>query len=108
MVIALFSREKFDLCKNIYQQYMINKIKYIWTIGKIYIIWILLYFFSSQLYLYFCVPFSFIGFLTSPILVTAPYCIALRWCMVNGADVITSMWLVLGSWLVSMLVTTAN
>ena len=108
MTNSLFNKEYLNKCIHVYKTYIKNKIEFIWNIGKIYIIWVIIYFSATQLYQYFCVPFSFMGFMVSPILVTAPYCIALRWCIVNGAEVITSMWLILGSWLVGMLVTTTN
>jgi len=76
----------------------------LWNVGKIYIIWILVYYIASQLYFIYCVPLTVMGFMTAPILVTSPYCMAFRWCITHGAEVITSMWLILGTWLISLLV----
>ena len=83
-------------------------LNHIWNIGKIYIIWIILYYIASQLYFSYCVPFTILGFITAPILVTTPYCMAFRWCITHGAEVITSMWIILGSWLVSLLVSNGD
>ena len=106
--MTFISKELKKLCKdNINFIYFNLKkyIKYIWTVGKIYIIWIFLYYVSSHLYTYYCVPFTIVGFITAPMLVNAPHCVALRWCITHGAEVITSMWLILGTWLVSLLIT---
>lgn len=81
-----------------------NTFKYIWQVAGIYILWIFIHYISSHLYIYFCTPYSFLGFLTAPLLVASPHCSGLRWCIFHGAQTITSMWIVFGSWLITLLV----
>jgi hypothetical protein len=69
----------------------------------IYLLWIMLHFFASHLYIKFCVPASFIGFIVSPFLTTTPHCQGLRWVIYNGANTINNMWIIIGSWLTSSL-----
>jgi hypothetical protein len=34
-------------------------------------------------------------------MVAAPHCSAFRWCIINGANNISTMWVVFGTWLAS-------
>ena len=70
----------------------------------IYILWILLHYIASHLYIHFCAPLSIWGFLMSPFIAPSPHCHALRWTIYTGANAINSMWVVLGVWLSSKLV----
>lgn len=65
----------------------------------IYLIWILLHYFASHLYIKFCVPVSFMGLIISPFLTTTPHCQCLRWIVYNGGNIINHMWVIIGSWL---------
>ena len=65
----------------------------------IYLIWILLHYFASHLYIKFCVPVSFMGLIVSPFLTTTPHCQCLRWIVYNGGNIINHMWVIIGSWL---------
>jgi len=78
--------------------------KNVFSIVGIYIIWIIIHYISSQLYLYLCVPTGLYGFLASPFLSPSLHCQTLRWCIYNGGNTITHMWLTLGSWMVTKLV----
>lgn len=64
-----------------------------------YLVWIVLHYISSHLYIKFCVPYDFVGFFISPIVITTPYCQSLRWVVYNGANVISNMWIVTGAWI---------
>jgi len=75
----------------------------VWKIGGIYIIWCTLHHVTSQLYVYYCTPYTFIGFIASPFIVATPQCTGLRWCIAHGAQTIISMWLVLGTWFIQKL-----
>ena len=75
----------------------------VWKIGGIYIVWCTLHHVTSQLYVYYCTPYTLIGFLTAPFMVATPQCTGLRWCIAHGAETIISMWLVLGTWFVQKL-----
>lgn len=79
-------------------------LSYCWRVGGIYMLWIMFHYIASHLYTYFCTPLTFMGFFAAPFLVASPHCYGLRWCIVHGAETITAMWLVIGSWLVSNLI----
>jgi hypothetical protein len=70
----------------------------------IYGIWILLHYVSANLYVRLCAYPSFVGFIASPFLAASPHCSALRWAIYNGGNSITSMWVVMGVWLLSYIV----
>ncbi len=74
------------------------------SVSKIYLFWICLHYASVHLYVYFCAPASFTGFILSPFQIALPHCRALRWASQNGADVVNSMWVVFGTWLCSKVV----
>lgn len=76
-----------------------NNIIIVFKVSSVYILWILLHYFASHLYIYYCVPNTYIGFLLSPFMTMAPHCKGLRWIVYNGADVIDNMWIILGTWI---------
>ena len=65
------------------------------NIAGIYLVWIVLHFVAAHLYVYYCANSS------SPMLVSAPHCRAIRWTIYNGAQSIDTMWIVFGTWLCS-------
>lgn len=71
----------------------------------IYGFWILIHFMSANLYSEWCAPKSFIGFISSPLLVSSPHCTGLRWLINEGANSINAMWIILGTWFVGSFVT---
>jgi hypothetical protein len=81
-----------------------DAILYIINISGIYLIWVLLHYVASHLYITFCVPKTIYGFIMSPFMIPAPHCQGLRWIVYNGSNIITNMWVVLGTWLCSVLV----
>ena len=84
--------------------YYANKaFMYVWKIGGIYIVWCSLHHITSQLYVYYCTPYTIWGFIAAPFMVATPQCTGLRWCIMHGAETIISMWLVLGAWFVQKL-----
>jgi hypothetical protein len=82
----------------------LQKFKFIYELCGIYIIWIFLHYISAHLYVYSCNPLSIVGFITSPFLVPALHCKALRWIITNGAVNINAMWMTLGTWIVTKLI----
>lgn len=66
----------------------------------IYILWVCLHYFSTQLYVKLCVDWSIVGFITSPFLVTMPYCKGLLWAINQGSQNLQLMWVIIGYWLV--------
>jgi len=82
---------------------MVGLIKQVWRVSGIYLVWTILHFCASQLYTKFCTPLNLIGFISSPFLVTTPHCQAFKWCINNGSDALSSMWIVFGTWIISHL-----
>jgi len=78
---------------------IIKIITFVFQISSVYLMWILLHYFSSQLYVKLCTPSNMYGLLMSPFLVTTPYCQGLRWLIYNGSVMINNMWIVLATWL---------
>ena len=68
---------------------------------SIYLLWILIHFCASHLYIYYCVPMTISGFVVSPFLVSAPHCKALNWAIYNGSNIISYMWIIIGTWICS-------
>jgi hypothetical protein len=69
----------------------------------IYMVWIFLHYFSAHLYVKFCVPDTIIGFIMSPFMISTPHCQGLRWIVYNSTNTINHMWLLIGSWIYSMI-----
>ena len=80
-------------------------VQQVYGASSIYLFWIILHYFSAQLYVYYCAPRGFYGFLISPFLVAAPHCRAIRWIIHNGGNMVDNMWLILGTWLCSKIIT---
>lgn len=68
---------------------------------SIYLVWILIHFCASHLYVYYCVPMTVSGFLLSPFLISTPHCKALNWAIYNGSNIISYMWIIVGTWVCS-------
>ena len=93
-------KEKVVNEKLIYRySYLSNYIKVGFSIYGIYLLWILLHFGATHLYVEYCVPRSWFGLLTSPFLTSTPQCQGLRWIINNGGNQINSMWISIGSWI---------
>lgn len=84
-----------------YFGYCIKFIKIFINISGIYIVWIFLHYFASQLYVKMCVPSTVFGFLLSPFMTATPHCQGLRWIVYNAANIINNMWIILGAWIMS-------
>lgn len=75
--------------------------QFIIKISGIYLLWILLHFSASHLYVKFCVPNTIVGFVMSPFMTSTPHCQGLRWLVYNAANMINNMWIILGAWICS-------
>ena len=74
-----------------------------------YFTWILLHHVASHVYSYLCTPNTMIGFLYSPFMVVTPHCQAIRWVLYEGSNVITTMWITMGTYFTSkVLLSTRN
>ena len=78
---------------------IVTKMKLLFEIIGIYMLWICIHYLAGNLYGYFCTPNTFIGFLTSPFLTVAPHCKAIRWIIYNGGNTIGDMWVIFGTWI---------
>jgi hypothetical protein len=84
-------------------KYLYKTIKFIINISGLYIIWIILHYTASHLYIKLCVPNTVIGFLMSPFMTATPHCQGLRWLIYNAAIMINNMWVLFGAWICSTL-----
>lgn len=74
---------------------------YAFTVSYIYLLWALIHYAASHMYVHFCTPTTIYGFIISSFLIATPHCRALRWAIYNGASTIDTMWIVLGAWICS-------
>jgi hypothetical protein len=100
---------------NIFDNMFVNFLGWIWTQLKrlgpalswiysacgYYIMWILLHYAAIHLYPEFCAPYTILGFILSPFMVSAPHCIAMRWIISEGSSIITAMWIAVAGVLVN-------
>ena len=88
---------------------MVETIKYylmfVYNATIIYFIWVFIQYISIYLYKHFCTPYTIIGILLSPLLISSPHCKALRWAIYTGANTLDSMWVLFGIWISSKLIT---
>jgi hypothetical protein len=80
-------------------------VQYMYGASSLYLFWIMLHYFSTQMYVYYCAPRGLYGFFISPFLVAAPHCRAIRWIIHNGGNMVDNMWIILGTWLCSKIIT---
>jgi len=73
------------------------------SVGLFYLMWIVLSYIAPHIYVYFCTPITIIGFFISPFIAAAPHCSALRWVIYEGGNMITTMWLGIGSYIAAKL-----
>ena len=95
--VIIANQQSWYTIENI-KNYSYSAVKTTLSVSKIYLMWVLLHYIASHMYVYFCTPSTLTGFLLSPFIISAPHCMALRWVIHNGADVVNAMWIVLGTW----------
>ena len=78
---------------------------WIFNIGGVFILWILLHYIAANLYAKFCAELSAIGFIKSIFIAMSPHCIAMRWVIYNGGSTIHTMWISIGLWFTGKLLT---
>lgn len=99
----LLALETFNIFDNMFVNGLIwtwNQLKrlgpafsWIYSVCGYYIMWILLHYAAIHLYPEFCAPYTILGFLLSPFMVSAPHCIAMRWIISEGSNVVMAMWI---------------
>ena len=72
-----------------------------YDIAGVFILWITIHFVAANLYSRFCAEQSLLGFIKSIFIAQAPHCIAMRWIIYNGGNVINSMWISIAVWFTS-------
>jgi hypothetical protein len=92
-----------------------GKLKLLWPVFTwiysacgYYIMWILLHYAAIYLYPEFCAPYTILGFLLSPFMVSAPHCIAMRWIISEGSNIIMAMWIGVAGVLVNKILRRAS
>ena len=94
--------------KNCIEHKKTGGIKYIqplWSTIKIYLFWILLHWVSVQFYQYMCVPRTLLGLVFGTAVASQmPHCRAALWTVTHSSTVISNMWIILGSWLITVFV----
>lgn len=70
-----------------------------------YFAWIAIHYICSQLYIYYCVPYTWYGIFASPFLSLTPHCNAFRWIIYEAGNVLYGMWIAIGSWTVANVLT---
>ena len=78
--------------------------KFIYEVAGIFIFWIIIHYIAANLYSHFCAELTIIGFIKSIFVAQAPHCIAMRWVIYNGGNMINSMWVTIAVWLTSKIV----
>jgi len=73
-------------------------VKAIFEIFGIYLFWIVLHYICANMYASWCTPYTIPGFILSPFVSSAPHCVAFRWVITSGGNIINTMWITLGSW----------
>lgn len=93
----------YDICMFCYHM-TYKTLRVFFKISGIYLLWIMLHFVASHLYIDLCVPKTIVGLLISPFLMSTPHCQGLRWIVFNAANVINNMWIIVGAWICSYLI----
>jgi hypothetical protein len=83
--------------------FIFKTLKFLLKVSGIYLLWICLHYFSAHLYVKFCVPNTIVGFIMSPFMIATPHCQGLRWIVYNAANIINNMWIIIGTWLYSII-----
>lgn len=89
----------------VFYNFTYKYVVFIIKVSGIYLLWIFLHFIATHLYVNFCVPKTVVGFIMSPFMTATPHCQGLRWIVYNAAGAINNMWIILGTWLCSLILT---
>lgn len=76
----------------------------IYSMFGYYIMWIVLQYSASHLYPTYCMPISISGFLLSPFMISAPHCVAMRWVITEGSNIIITMWVTIGAYAIQCMI----
>ena len=73
---------------------------YLFQTCGIYLIWIIIHYSASHLYIEWCVPKTITGFLLSPLIAPMPHCCILRWAINQGGENINIMWMFISLYII--------
>lgn len=76
----------------------ISILKSIFSFSKMYILWIIIHYITTNAYTYFCTPNNFWGLVKSPFMVLTPQCYTIDWISRKSRDIINEMWIIIGIW----------
>lgn len=97
-------REFMNQCQY-YGTTLLNNMSWLKYPSAIYILWIVGHFVAANIYAYHCTHLSFTGFFISPFITGTPYCRGILWIATKGSDVITNMWILIGTTLTTRILT---
>jgi hypothetical protein len=66
-------------------------LKKVCQVASLYLLWVVLHFAAVQLYVYWCVPQTWAGWLYSPFLAPMPHCRLLRWTIYVGGHQVAAL-----------------
>ena len=76
-----------------------NTIKHhLYGISGSFILWIVIHYAAANLYPHFCAETTLFGFIKSIFVANTPHCVALRWVIYNGGNIINAMWSSIALW----------
>jgi hypothetical protein len=67
----------------------------------VYLMCIGLHFILPRIYIYACIPFTFMGMMLSPFMAQSPHCKAIMWILNTSIETIQKMFLLLVAWFLS-------
>ena len=67
----------------------------------VYLMCIGLHFILPRVYIYACIPFTFMGMMLSPFMAQSPHCKAIMWALNTSIETIQKMFLLLVAWFLS-------
>lgn len=76
-----------------------NSLKIAYNIVGISIIWIIIHYTAANLYSNYCAELTIVGFVKSAFVAQEPHCVAMRWIIYNGGNMIHSMWMSVALWI---------
>ena len=80
----------------------------VYSLFGYYLMWITLHYLAVHLYPTYCAPLTVVGFVLSPFMVSAPHCVAMRWLVTEGSNVIVTMWVALGAYAIQRMLRRPN
>jgi hypothetical protein len=80
----------------------------IYSMFGYYLIWVTLHYLAVHLYPTYCAPLTMVGFILSPFMVSAPHCMAMRWLINEGSNVIVTMWVAIGAYAIQRMLRRPN